>query len=196
MHNNYQSESTVGECCRHFPSKIYRKPHSRSLQVKEFVKMTENNYVSKEDPGKQETLCQSWADVEPASQTLGQHQPSIGVMARVCRDGVVSSGHSFGRGPPTKTGHWACVGSMLAHLQRRWPSIERTPGQCHVFAGGCSWRQSQCYYTADEGVTDLIVCIHLRLALPLPKKTWYSSHLLCKGSICSLVKWADTVGRL
>ena len=32
--------------------------------------------------------------------------------------------------------------------------------------GGCLWRQSQCYY----GVTDLIVCIHLRLTLPLSQQ--------------------------
>ena len=56
---------------------------------------------------------------------------------------------------------------MLAHRQRRWPNIETTEGQCHVFAGGgggCSLRQSQCYYT------ELIVCIHLRLTLPLPQQ--------------------------
>ena len=67
--------------------------------------MTENNYVIKEDPSKHETLNQCWADVGPAAQTLGQNQPSIGSMSRVCRDGVVSSSHSFGGGPPAKTGH-------------------------------------------------------------------------------------------
>ena len=81
-----------------------RKPHPRSL-VKGFIKMTENNYVIKEDPSKHETLNQCWADVGPAAQTLGQHQPSIGSMSCVCRDGVVSSSHSFEGGPPAKTGH-------------------------------------------------------------------------------------------
>ena len=73
--------------------------------MKGFVKMTENNYVIKEDPGKHEPLNQCWADVGPASQMLGQHQPSIGSMSRVCRDCVVSSGHSFGGGPPAKRDH-------------------------------------------------------------------------------------------
>ena len=67
--------------------------------------MTENSYVIKEDPSKHETLNQCWADVGPASQTLGQQQPSIGSMPRVRRDGVVSSGHSFGGGPQAKMGH-------------------------------------------------------------------------------------------
>ena len=80
------------------------KPHSKSL-VKGFVKMTENNYVIKEDHSKHETLNQCWADVGPASQMLGQHQPSIGSMSGVCRDGVVSSGRSFGGGLPAKKGH-------------------------------------------------------------------------------------------
>ena len=39
-------------------------------------------------PSKYETLNQCCADVGPASQTLGQHQPSIGSMSRVCRDMV------------------------------------------------------------------------------------------------------------
>ena len=34
--------------------------------------------------GTQQTLTQRWADVEPASQTMGQHQPNIGPMPHVC----------------------------------------------------------------------------------------------------------------
>ena len=56
--------------------------------MKGFGKLTENNYVIKEDPSKHATLNQCWADVGPASLY-----------------GVVSSGHSFGGGPPAKTGH-------------------------------------------------------------------------------------------
>ena len=88
---------------------------------------------------------------------------------------------------------------MLAHRQRRWPNIETAQChvfaggqqrrdiehalvQCWPIVsdagptlkqhnvtcllGGCLWRQSQCYY----GVTDLIVCIHLRLTLPLSQQ--------------------------
>ena len=129
IHNNYQSESIVG--------KIYGKPHPRSL-VKGFVKMTEKNYVIKEDPSKHETLNQCWADVVPASQTLGQQQPSIGSMSRVCRDGFVSSGysfgHSFGGGPPAKTGHWALcwfnVGPSSATLAQHWNNTRAMSRVC------------------------------------------------------------------
>ena len=49
IHKNYQSESMVDEFCPILSQrKKYRKPHCRSL-VKGFVKMTENNYVIKED---------------------------------------------------------------------------------------------------------------------------------------------------
>ena len=61
---------------------------------------------------------------------------------------------------------------MLAHCQRRWPNIETTQGQCHVFAGGGGAHGANRSVTIqpDEGVTDLIVCIHLRLTLPLPQQ--------------------------
>ena len=38
-------------------------------------------------PSKHETLnqCNCWVDVRPTSKTVGQHQPSIGSMSRVCR---------------------------------------------------------------------------------------------------------------
>ena len=70
IHDNYQSESMVGECCRHLPyiepeAKFYRKPHPRLL-VKGFVKII----------------------------TSLRRTP-----ASVCQDGVVSSGHSFGSWP-------------------------------------------------------------------------------------------------
>ena len=103
--------------------------------VKGFVKMTENNYVIKENPSKHEKSNQCWAEVGPRRRRWA-HQPSIGSMSRVCRDGVVSNGNSFGGRPPAKTGHQPCVGSMLAHCQRCWPNIEPAEGQCHVFAGG------------------------------------------------------------
>ena len=61
IHNNYQSESMVGDvadiCPKLSRPKIYRKPNPRSL-VKGFIKMTENNYVIKEDP-------QQARDIEP-----------------------------------------------------------------------------------------------------------------------------------
>ena len=102
-----------------------------------------------------------------------------------------------GGGGPAKKGHWQCVGSMLAHRQRRWATIETTQRQGHVFAGGCSWRQSQCYYTARWGGWHCVYTPTPNTPPPLPPTTTcYSSHLLCKGSICSLVKWADTVGQL
>ena len=59
--------------------------------------MTENNYVIK-DPSKHEILNQCWADVGPAAQMLGQHQPSIGSMSRACRDGL-SQAVTQGEGP-------------------------------------------------------------------------------------------------
>ena len=97
-------------------------PHPRLL-VEGFVKMTENNYVIKEDHIKHETLNQCWADVGPASQTLGQQQPSIGSMSCVCRDSVVSSGHSFRGGggrAASKDGTlsmcWFNAGPLLATL--------------------------------------------------------------------------------
>ena len=60
---------------------------------------------------------------------------------------------------------------MLAHRQRLWPNIETTQGQCHVFAGGGARGANRTVtIQPDEGVTDLIVCIHLRLTLPLPQR--------------------------
>ena len=35
-------------------------------------------------PNKHETLNQCWVDVGPTSLTVGQHQPNIGSMSRVC----------------------------------------------------------------------------------------------------------------
>ena len=60
--------------------------------------MTENNYVIK-NPSKHEIVNQCWADVGPAAQTLGQHQPSIGLMSRVCRDGLSQAVTHSGEGP-------------------------------------------------------------------------------------------------
>ena len=101
IHNNYQSESMVGECCQHLPLLSQRqnlcKPHPRSF-VEVFIKMTGNNYVIK-DTSKHEILNQCWADVGPAAQTLGQHQPSIGSMSRVCRDGFSQAVTHSGEGP-------------------------------------------------------------------------------------------------
>ena len=93
--------------------------------------MTENNYVIK-DPSKHEILNQCWADVGPAAQTLGQHQPSIGSMSRVCRDGLSQAVTLSGEGPQLRRD--------IEHvLVKCWPSvvdIETTQGQCHVFSGG------------------------------------------------------------
>ena len=164
IHNNYQSKSMVGECCRHLP---YIEPAAKftanpiqGLWWKDLLKWLKIIMSSRRTTA---STRHCWADVGPASQTLGQHQPSIGSMSRVCRYGAVSSGHSFGGGPPAKTGYWPCVGSMLAHRQRRWSNIETTRGQCHVFAGEVGgvhgtnrsvtiqldegWQTSLCVYT-------------------------------------------------
>ena len=53
---------------------------------------------------------------------------------------------------------------MLTHRQRRWPNIETTQGQCHVFAGGggggAHGANRSVTIQPDKGVTDLIVCIY------------------------------------
>ena len=76
---------------------------------------------------------------------------------------------------------------MLAHLQRRWPNIETTQGQCHVFAGGgrggAYGANRSVTIQPDEGVTDLIVCIHLRLTLPLPQQR--ATVVICSAKAVS-----------
>ena len=97
IHNNYQLSqwwANVANICPLLSQRQnLRKPHQRSL-VKGFIKITENNYVIK-DPSKHEILNQCWADVGPAAQTLGQHQPSI---VCVCRDGLSQAVTHSGEG--------------------------------------------------------------------------------------------------
>ena len=40
---------------------------------------------------------------------------------------------------------------MLAHRKRRWPTIETTQGQCHVFAGGAHGANDSVAIQLDEG---------------------------------------------
>ena len=106
----------------------------------------------------------SWVSVSDVGPTAAQHWFNVS-----CLQGRRCLKRSLIRGrAPSKDGTlsmcWFNVGPSSATLAQQWKNTRA------MFARGCSWRQSQCYYTARWGVKDLIVCIHLRLTLPLPQQ--------------------------
>ena len=75
---------------------------------------------------------------------------------------------------------------MLAHRQRRWPNIETTQGQCRCLlggGGGAHGANRSVTIQPDEGVRELIVCIHLRLTLHLPQQR--ATVVICSAKAVS-----------
>ena len=83
---------------------------------------------------------------------------------------LVSSCYSFGRGPPAKTGHVLVKCSPI--VNDAGPTLKQLKGNVTwLLGGGGAHGANRCVtIQPDEGVTDLIVCIHLRLTLPLPQQ--------------------------
>ena len=164
IHNNYQSESMVGECCQHLPfieltAKFTQTPSK--VVGERIYKMTENNYVIK--------------------------------------DGLSQAVTHSGEGPQQRRDIEHVLVKNWPIVNDAGPTLKQHKGNVTCLLGGgggeCSWRQSQCYYTARWG-GDRPYCVYTPTPNPPPPTTTcYSSHLLCKGSICSLVKCADTVGQ-
>ena len=127
--------------------------------------MTENNYVIKEDPSKHEILNQCWADVGPASKTLGQYQPSIGSMSGVCRDGVLSSSRSSGKGHQQRRDIDHVLVQCWPIVSDAGPPLEQHKSNVTCLLGGGHGANRSVTIQLDEGGD--IVRIHLRLTLPL-----------------------------
>ena len=111
-------------------------------------------------------LIWCWASVADAGPTTAQQFFNVSSS----RDGVVSSCHSFGGGPPAKTGHEHV-------LVQCWPSVsdaatlKQHEGNVTCLLGGAHGaNRSVTIQLVWWGVTDLIVCIHLRLTLGLPQQ--------------------------
>ena len=185
IHNNYQSESMVGECCRHLPyiepaAKFTPNPIQGRWWTLGFVKMTENNYVIKEDPSKHETFNQCWADIGSASQTLGQQQPSIGLMSRVCRDGFVSSGHSFREGPQQRRDIKYVLVQCWPIVSNAGPTLKQHKGNVTCLLGSAHDANRSVTIQLDEGgQTSLCVTVEPLL---------YGHHY-CKPKMAVQDKW-------
>ena len=142
--------------------------------MKGFVKMTENNYVIKEDLNMHETLNQCWA--------MGQCRRLWANISPALFQCLVFAG--------------TALSQAVTHSQRR--DIEHVLVQCRPIVsnaatlkqhkgnvtclawGGCSWRQSQCYYTASLMRGDRPHCVYTPTPNPpSPPTTCHSSHLLC-----------------
>ena len=162
--------------------KIYRKPHPRSL-VKGFVKMSENNYVIKEDPSKHETLNQCWADVGPALQTLVNISPAFVQCLMFAGTALSQAVTHPGEGP------------------QQIRDIDHVLVQCRpiVSDAGSTLKQhkSNVTYLLEDamapiavllyswwGVTDLIVCIHTPTPNPpLPQQP--AIVVICSAKVVS-----------
>ena len=134
--------------------------------------MTENNYVIK-DTSKHEIFNQCWADVGPAAQTLGQHQPSIGSMSRVCRDCLSQAVTHSGEGPQQRRDIEHVLGKCWPIGNDAGPTLKQHKGNITCLlggGGGAHGANRSVTIQPDEEVTDLIVCIHLGLTLPLPQQ--------------------------
>ena len=80
IHNNYQSESMVGKCCRHLP---YIKPAAK--------------FTANPIQGRWWKDLLKWLKIITSSRRTPastRHRTNA-AMSRVCRDGIVSSGNSF-----------------------------------------------------------------------------------------------------
>ena len=129
--------------------------------------------------------CRRWASISPA-------------LSRVCRDGLAQAVTHSGEGLQQRRDIEHVLVKCWPIVNDAGPTLKQHKGNvtCLLGGGGCSWRQSQCYNTARWG-GDRHHCVYTPTPNPPPPTTTcYSSHLLWKGSICSLVKYADTVGQL
>ena len=147
--------------------------------------MTENNYVIK-DLSKHEILNQCWDDIGPAAQALGQHQPSIGSMSRVCRDGL----YQAGEGPQQRRDIEQLLVECWPIVNDAVPTLKQHKGNVTCLRGGGGVLMvpiAVLLYSQMRG--ERPHCVNTpKPNPPPPTTTCYSSHLLCKGSICSLVK--------
>ena len=98
--------------------------------------MTEKNYVIKEDPSKHETFNQCWADVGPAAQMLGQHQPSIGSMSRVCRDRLSQAVTHSGEGPQQRRDIEHVLVKCWPIVSDAGPTLKQHKGNVTCLLGG------------------------------------------------------------
>ena len=150
--------------------------------------MIENNYLIKEDPSKHETLNQCWADVGPALQTLGQHQPSIGLSLGLAGTALSQAVTYSAEGPQQRRDIDHVLVQCWPIVSDAGPTLKK--GNVTCLLGGAHGANRTVTIQPDEGVTDLIVCIHLRLTSPpLPQQraiVFISSATL--SSNCSLVK--------
>ena len=88
-----------------------------------------------------------WNIVGPASQTVAQHDISIGPMYRVIWV-VAFLATGLGkrhphRNAPANTRQSPNAVSMLGQRQRLWVNIETASGECHVFADVLAQRIQQ-----------------------------------------------------
>ena len=200
IQTNYQSESMVGKCCRDLtyiePAAKFTTNPVQGRWWKDLLKWVKIITSSRRNPSKHETLNQCWADVGPALQTLVNISPAFVQCLMFAGTALSQAVTHSGEGP------------------QQIRDIDHVLVQCRpiVSDAGSTLKQhkSNVTYLLEGamapiavllyswwGVTDLIVCIHTPTPNPPPPPTTcYSSNLLCKGSICSLVKSTDTVGQL
>ena len=104
-----------------------------------------------------------WASVADVGPTAAQHWFNVACLQkrRCLKPSLIR-----GEGPQQRREIEHVLIQCWPIVSDAGPTLKQHKGNVTCLLGGCSWCQSQCYY----GVTDLIVCIHLRLTLPLSQQ--------------------------
>ena len=111
---------------------------------------------------------------------VGQQQPSIGLMSRVCRDGFVSSGHSFGEGPQQRRDIEYVLVQCWPIVSNAGPTLKQHKGNVTCLLGSAHDANRSVTIQLDEGwQTSLCVTVEPLL---------YGHHY-CKPKMAVQDKW-------